>query len=55
MDRPHRSGGGLCPGVQVTIDDGFAGDEIFAPANLEAMEQRMREIVARNGPIALEF
>ena len=49
-------------GVQVitgpAIEDGFtydfARDEPFTPSDLEAMEERMREIVARNEPIARE-
>ena len=53
----------LYPDVQVTIgpaiEDGFyydfARDEPFTPADLEAMEGRMREIVARNEPITREI
>ncbi len=52
----------LYPDVQVTIgpaiEDGFyydfARDEPFTPADLEAMEARMREIVARDEPITRE-
>ena len=52
----------LYPDVQVTIgpaiEDGFyydfARDEPFTPADLEAMEARMRAIVARNEPITRE-
>jgi threonyl-tRNA synthetase len=50
----------LFPGTQVTIgpviDDGFYYDfvraEPFTPADLEAIEKRMREIVARNLPVS---
>ena len=52
----------LFPEVQVAIgpviEDGFYYDfarpEPFAPADLEAMEQRMAEIVARDEPISRE-
>ncbi len=52
----------LYPDVQVTIGpaikDGFyydfAREEPFTPADLEAMEARMREIVARDEPILRE-
>ena len=52
----------LYPDVQVTIgpaiEDGFyydfARDEPFTPSDLEAMEARMREIVARDEPVTRE-
>ncbi len=52
----------LYPDVQVTIgpaiEDGFyydfAREEAFTPADLEAMEARMREIVERDEPITRE-
>jgi threonyl-tRNA synthetase len=52
----------LYPGTQVTIgpaiENGFyydfARDEPFTPEDLEAIEQRMREIVRRNLPIQRE-
>jgi threonyl-tRNA synthetase len=52
----------LYPGTQVTIgpviENGFyydfARDEPFRPEDLEAIEARMREIVARNQPITCE-
>ncbi len=52
----------LYPDVQVTIgpaiDDGFyydfARDEPFTPADLEALEERMREIVARDEAVTRE-
>jgi threonyl-tRNA synthetase len=52
----------LYPGTQVTIgpaiDDGFyydfARDEPFAPADLQKIEDRMREIVGRDLPITRE-
>ena len=52
----------LWPDIQVTIgpviEDGFyydfARDEPFAPADLERLEERMREIVARDEPIHRE-
>ena len=52
----------LYPGTQVTIgpaiEDGFyydfARDEPFTPADLEKIENRMREIVGRDLPITRE-
>ena len=42
------------PATEDGFHYGFARDEPFTPSDLEAMEERMREIVARNEPITRE-